>query len=93
MYYSCFYAVTALLLKDGKQFGRHSGVLAEFSRSYVRSGEVEQSWGKFYHALFEDRQEADYLPGVEFEAADTSMRLDQAREFLHIVRALIYPDR
>jgi uncharacterized protein (UPF0332 family) len=92
LYYCCFYAVTALLLKEGKQFARHSRVLAEFNRSFVRTGQVEQSWGKFYHALFEDRQEEDYLPLVKFEAADISVRLDQAREFLDIMRSLINPD-
>lgn len=26
LYYACFYAVTALLLRDGKQFARHSAI-------------------------------------------------------------------
>lgn len=28
LYYSCFYAVTALLLTSGKQFTRHSAVMS-----------------------------------------------------------------
>lgn len=29
LYYACFYAVTALLLTSGKQFTRHSAVIAD----------------------------------------------------------------
>jgi len=36
LYYACFYAVTALLLCDGKQFVRHSTVKSEFVRTYSR---------------------------------------------------------
>jgi len=35
LYYACFYVVTALLLRDGKQFARHSAVKAEFVRTCV----------------------------------------------------------
>jgi uncharacterized protein (UPF0332 family) len=41
LYYACFYAVTALLLNDGKQFSKHSAVLAEFNRHYVKEGKIE----------------------------------------------------
>ncbi len=62
LYYSCFYAVTALLLKSGKQFARHSAVISEFNRNYVKTGKVNVAWSKFYQKLFDDRQESDYTP-------------------------------
>ena len=90
LYYACFYAVTALLLADGKQFSRHSTVRAEFNRAYVKTDRVEKKWGKFYYNLFEDRQEGDYLPTATFEAEDVSARLQQARQFLHTLQGLIH---
>jgi hypothetical protein len=48
LYYSCFYAVTALLLRSGKQFVRHSAVMSEFNRIYVKTGKVDVAWSKFY---------------------------------------------
>lgn len=89
LYYACFYAVTALLLTEGKQFARHSGVRSEFGRSFVKTGRIQKKWGRFYHDLSEDRQEADYLPTTTFDADDISTRLEMRREFLHIVRDLI----
>jgi len=70
LYYACFYSITALLFRDGKQFARHSGVKAEFHRAYVKPGQVDKRWGKFYQDLFEDRQRADYVATASFEADD-----------------------
>jgi len=89
LYYACFYAVTALLLRDGKQFARHSAVKSEFVRSYVKPGQVDARWNKFYQKLCDDRQEGDYVPTVTFEKSDVSARLHQAREFIDLIRGLI----
>ena len=89
LYYACFYAVTALLLQDGKQFARHSAVKSEFIRTYIKSGRVDVKWNKFYQKLFDDRQEGDYIPTATFEAQDVSMCLQQAREFIGLIRGLI----
>jgi uncharacterized protein (UPF0332 family) len=89
LYYACFYAVTALLLQDGKQFARHSTVKSEFVRNYIKSGLVDARWNKFYQKLFDDRQEGDYIPTATFETSDVSMRLQQAREFIALIRSLI----
>ena len=89
LYYACFYAVTALLLRDGRQFARHSGVKSEFSRTYIKPGRVDVKWNKFYQKLFDDRQEGDYIPTATFEAPDVSTCLQQAREFIDLIRGLI----
>jgi len=89
LYYACFYAVTALLLRDDKQFARHSAVKSEFVRTYIKSGQVNVKWSKFYQQLFDDRQEGDYIPTATFEASDVSTYLQQAREFVDLVRDLI----
>ena len=89
LYYACFYAVTGLLLQGGKQFARHSAVKSEFVRNYIKSGLVDAKWNKFYQKLFDDRQEADYIPTATFETSDVSMHLQQAREFIALIRSLI----
>jgi uncharacterized protein (UPF0332 family) len=75
LYYACFYAVTALLLKDTKQFARHSAVKSEFVHSYIKAGKIDIRWNGFYQKLFDDRQEVDYLPTIIFESADVLPRL------------------
>ena len=89
LYYTCFYAVTALLLRDGKQFSRHSAVKSEFVRTFIKSGQIDAKWNKFYQKLFDDRQEGDYIPTATFDPSEVSTRLRQAREFVDLIRSLI----
>ncbi len=92
LYYACFYAITAILLQDGKQFTRHSAVKSEFVKTYIKSGGIDVKWNKFYQKLFDDRQEGDYIPTVIFEAPEISIRLQQAHEFVKIISGLIESD-
>ena len=89
LYYACFYAVTALLLRDGKQFVKHSAVKSEFSRTYIKPGRIDVTWNKFYQKLFDDRQESNYIPTATFDESEVSTRLQQAREFIDLIRSLI----
>jgi len=91
LYYSCFYAVTALFLRSGKQFTRHSAVISEFNRTYVKTGKVAVAWSKFYQKLFNDRQESDYVPTATFEHADILERIEQAESFVKTICDLIKP--
>ena len=89
LYYACFYAVTALLLQDEKQFARHSAVKSEFVKTYIKSGRIDVKWNKFYQKLFDDRQEGDYIPTVIFEVPEISISLQQAHEFIKVIHDLI----
>lgn len=89
LYYACFYAVTSLLLQDEKQFTRHSAVKSEFIKTYIKSGKIDVKWNRFYQKLFDDRQEGDYIPTASFDKEEISNRLQQAYEFVDIVRKLI----
>jgi len=92
LYYSCFYAVTALLLKSGLQFSRHSAVISEFNKSYVKTGKVDVLFSKFYQRLFDDRQEGDYLPTAVFEQSEVSQRLKEAQSFVETILELVNSD-
>jgi len=82
-------SVTALLLKEGKQFARHSAVKSEFTRSYIKSGKIDVEWSKFYQNLFDQRQEADYIATIAFDEAEISERIKQAEQFIVLIRSLI----
>jgi hypothetical protein len=89
IYYACFYAVSALLLKDGKRFVKHSGVRATFHRDYIKTGQVKREWGKFYNRMFGSRQEGDYLELVVFEAEYVKGALEKAEKFVNELIELI----
>ena len=40
LYYACFYAVSALLVRHGLSSSKHTGVRSLFNRHYVKTGKV-----------------------------------------------------
>jgi len=67
IYYSCFYIVSALLLKKGYRFKKHSGVRASFHQFFVKTGLVDEDDGKFYDRLFNSRMKGNYVEFTNFE--------------------------
>jgi hypothetical protein len=88
-YYACFYSVSALLLKDGRKFLKHSGVRSALHRHLVKTGAVSTEWGRFYDRIFENRQRGDYQELVSFEAEQVSEIIEQAREFVAAIGLLL----
>jgi len=81
-YYACFYSVSALLLKDGRKFVKHSGVRSALHRHLVKTGKVSTAWGRFYDRIFENRQRGDYQELVSFEAEQVSEVIEHAKGFV-----------
>ena len=60
LYYACFYAVQALLLKYHIAATTHSGVKAMYGLHFVAKGIVPVEYGKTFNTLFEKRHSSDY---------------------------------
>jgi uncharacterized protein (UPF0332 family) len=88
-YYACFYAVSAVLMKMGKTFRKHTGVRASIHRSLIKTGLLDVSWGKFYDLVFENRQRGDYQELVEFEAEELEEIISQAEKFVDVLENLL----
>lgn len=59
LYYSCFYAVSALLLNEGLNSSKHSGIRSLFVQHWVKTGRVSKELGQFYRQIFDYRQRSD----------------------------------
>ncbi|MFO7817784.1 MAG: HEPN domain-containing protein [Desulfovibrionales bacterium] len=46
LYYACFYAVSALLLRDGLSSSKHAGIRGLFNKNYVKTGKVPEKSGQ-----------------------------------------------
>lgn len=57
LYYACFYAVSALLVRDGLASSKHAGVRSLFNKQYVKPGKIPKNLARVYNDLFERRQE------------------------------------
>lgn len=88
-YYACFYALSAVLLADGRKYVKHSGVRAALHHQLIRSGRLEPSWGRVYDRVFENRHRGDYQELVVFEAAHVRELSGEAAEFVMQMRQLL----
>ena len=60
LYYACFYAVQALLLKHHITANTHSGVKSMLGLHFVTKGIISIEHGKTFNTLFEKRHSSDY---------------------------------
>ena len=88
-YYAVFYAVSALLLEEGRRFQKHSGVRAAFNQHFIKTQRLDRKGGDLYNRLFRDRQEGDYIEFTKFDAQYVADRIKGCEELLAQIRPLI----
>jgi uncharacterized protein (UPF0332 family) len=88
-YYAVFYAASALLLQEGLEFRKHSGVLAAIHQRFIKTGRMEKEFGKNLNWLFELRSVGDYGVTAHVPAADAEQAIDSAMNFLQKARSLL----
>ncbi len=59
-YYAVFYAMRAILALDGFDSKKHSGVIAEFRRAYIKTGIFDDEMSEIISSLFNVRASSDY---------------------------------
>ena len=89
MYYACFYAVNALLIKHGVETASHSGARQQFGKIFVKTGKINKELAKHFSELFEKRQKGDYNDFFDYDQ-ETVLRLyPLSKEFMKEVEILI----
>jgi uncharacterized protein (UPF0332 family) len=89
LYYACFYALNAVLLKDGHSFKKHTAIKAALHKNLIRTGMIDPEWGKFYNRIFDSRHEGDYQPLRTFDAGEVKLYLDQGAGFIAQMERLL----
>jgi uncharacterized protein (UPF0332 family) len=88
-YYAVYYAAWALLVRTGVPRPKiHNGMIAEFSRSYVKTGRVAAELGATLSRLQGLRLVADYTLDA-IPARDAARALDEAERFIAAASDLI----
>jgi len=89
LYYSCFYAVIALLVKDDISASTHNGVRTEFFKLYIKTGILDKKYSSLYSNLMGKRQESDYDDFHDFSKEEILPLFDEVEDFLTSLRNLI----
>ncbi len=89
LYYSCYYAAIALLLKHNFETRSHSGVRNKFSDTFVKTGIIDVKFGKLLSHLADYRQKGDYGDLYDYDDKIVLPLVDQVKEFISEIKILI----
>jgi uncharacterized protein (UPF0332 family) len=89
VYYACYYAVIALLVKNKISATTHNGVRQMFGLHFVKTGMIERDIAKFYTDIFDKRQTGDYDDFVEFSQEEVSRFIEPANKLIKKIETLI----
>jgi len=87
-YFACFHSFSAVLIKAGRTFRKHSEVRSIPHRDYVKGKKLAVEWGKHYDWLFDNRQKADYRPLVDFDVEQVRDIIEKSEGFLRVMKTM-----
>jgi len=85
-YYAIFYAASAVLLSQGIERSKHSGVRSAFSQYFVHKHIFPDAFGKLFETLQEERESADYNMTYDPGEDVAEEWLGQAKYFVQTIR-------
>jgi uncharacterized protein (UPF0332 family) len=88
-YYAAFYGATAVLLNEGLDFSKHSGVIASIHQRFVKTGKLSKELGKNLNWLFEIRALGDYGGIAHVSELQAEQAIVAAEQFLNAVLILL----
>lgn len=81
-YYAVFSAMRAVLALDGFDSKKHSGIIAEFRKNYLKTERLPKSLSDTIDALVEIRQGSDYDDFYIVSKEEVSEQLENAKIFI-----------
>ncbi len=89
LYYSTFYAVIALLLKNNIETQSHDGARSQFGLYFVKPGIIERKYGKLFTKLSDLRQKGDYGDLFDHEEVLIKPLIKKTYKFIEEIGKLI----
>ena len=94
-YYAVFYAMRAVLALDGFDSKKHSGIIAEFRKSYIKTGIFDEEMSDIISGLFNVRASSDYDDFYVISKEKVTEQYENAVRFIERVEAYltaVYPN-
>lgn len=85
VYYSMFYAVSALAISTGHTFSKHTGLISYFQKEFIKANVFERHHGRSLQKAFEDRSEADYRDYPRITSEDIQRRIKEAEALIKAI--------
>lgn len=88
IYYACFYAAEALLIRNGIRASTHAGVRQMIGLHFVQKGILDNRWGRFLGQMERMREGADYDFFIRYEKQELMDILPLAKQFIDAIKAI-----
>ena len=88
-YYCMFHAMRAALALDGKDFKKHSAVIACFRQDYLKTDRIQPSFSRLIATASLIRNRSDYEDFYACSIDDTEKLIVGAEEFLCAIKAYL----
>jgi uncharacterized protein (UPF0332 family) len=89
LYYSAYYAVMALLLKNDFKPATHNGAKSNFTEHFIKNNIIDKKFGKLYSQLFTWRQKGDYDDLFDFREDQVNEYFKPVEELISLIESLI----
>lgn len=89
LYYACYYAAVALLIRHGINPGTHAGVKQMIGMHFVATGRISRETGRSFSLLFERRHSSDYDDFAYSTEEEVNELLPKAKTFIEAVGLLL----
>lgn len=86
LYYSCFYSVIALLLKNEIETNTHDGTRTQFGMRFIKTGLIDKEYGRLYSKLFDMRQKGDYGDFYDYDEETVIPLIKSTRSFIDEIK-------
>ena len=86
LYYSLFYAVSALLVFHDIQTKKHSSVKSQFSLHFIKTGVFDKKYGQLLSELFDWRQKGDYENIFDYDQESAQPLFIPGKEMLDLIK-------
>lgn len=85
-YYAVFHAMRAVLAYDGYDSKKHSGIIAEFRRLYIKTGLFESGLSDIIRSVFDLRTDSDYNDFFVASKADVAEQVGNTEYFVQQIK-------
>jgi uncharacterized protein (UPF0332 family) len=89
LYYSCFYAISALLYKYDINANSHAGLKHQFTLHFIKKEVIDKELGRVFVELFDWRQKGDYGDFYDFDKDKTMPLFKPVETLIQTVESLI----
>ena len=89
LYYSCFYAVIALLATEGIHPGKHTAARSFLNKNWIKTEKISKKTGRLYNTLFDRREKGDYGDYFRFSENDVKDWLERVAKAIEEIFQVI----